>query len=331
MAKRPLGSADKSGRNMSIEHAVNRTWPVSRREVSRRDLLAGLAAGAVTLTVGRYAKAADCTSTSTRTLQLNIKCDSTLAAKYSGVRGSDFYQPYFDEDTDGVFDGTGTSRWSDRIARIPTDYAGSVALDWEHAYGAGQGFALAIGGYYGVDKQQAAMAEAIKVIKALKAARPKVKAGFYNVPYDGRAYSVARDGTASWWLSQPTALRPLLDLCDIMVPSNYLPYKIVSGAAGSGEVTVAVDQKRSANYMALCQKCGLGKPILPYVQQIYRNSALAINLTDIPPQEIYWQVQGMAESGATGCVLWGSSSKPEAKETSLKAIRQAIDGVSFQA
>ena len=112
-----------------------------------------------------------------------------------------------------------------------------------------------------------------------------------------------------------------------------------SGGKGAGHPNVVViqadDQTVESTYAELSLKVANGKPVYPYVWELYHNAALSIDQTLIPPQEIYWHVQGALKANVNGAkvaglIWWGISSGPNGTEPSLKAFRQALDGVPFQ-
>jgi len=134
---------------------------------------------------------------------------------------------------------------------------------------------------------------------------------------------MARDGREPWWLAQPQTLKPLLQLCDAMMPSMYLPYRL------GVDVSVETNDRRNRNMVDLCQRCGPGKLVLPYVQQIYRNNGESYDQSDIPPLEQYQHAVAFTKAGASGVIFWGASRLAPAKETSLRALRLAVDGMAY--
>jgi hypothetical protein len=112
---------------------------------------------------------------------------------------------------------------------------------------------------------------------------------------------MARDGREPWWLAQPQTLKPLLQLCDAMMPSMYLPYRL------GVDVSVETNDRRNRNMVDLCQRCGPGKLVLPYVQQIYRNNGESYDRSDIPPLEQYQHAVAFTKAGASGVIFWGAS------------------------
>jgi hypothetical protein len=255
-------------------------------------------------------------------LSLQISCDEMLQKKYRCERSKVLYEGLWDSNHDGEFDGTNSSGWQNLLAKLPPDYSGLVALDWENDTRR-QGFIRDLGGLNGAAAQKPAISDALKLIEAVKQARPKAKIGFYNVPHCGRGYGMARDGTEPWWLDQQQTLKPLLNLCDAMMPSMYLPYRL------GADVSVEANDRRNRNMVELCRRCGPDKAILPYVQQIYRNSGVSYDRTDIPPLEQYEHAVAFTRAGATGVILWGASRLAPAKEASLRALRLAVDAMPY--
>jgi hypothetical protein len=255
-------------------------------------------------------------------LSLQISCDEALQKKYRCERSKVLYEGLWDFDHDGKFDGVETSGWRNLLAKLPDDYSGLIALDWENAQRRQQ-YIRDLGGLNGAAAQKSALAEALKLAEAVKEARPKAKLGFYNVPHCGRGYGMARDGREPWWLAQPETLKPLLQLCDAMMPSMYLPYRL------GVDVSVETNDRRNRNMVDLCQRCGPGKLVLPYVQQIYRNNGESYDRSDIPPLEQYQHAVAFTKAGASGVIFWGSSRLAPAKETSLRALRLAVDGMAY--
>jgi hypothetical protein len=255
-------------------------------------------------------------------LSLQISCEEALQKKYRCERSKALYAGLWDSDHDGKFDGVETTGWQKLLAKLPADYSGLIGLDWESDTRP-QGFIRDLAGSNGATAQKAALSEALKAIEAVKEARPKAKVGFYNVPHCGRSYGMARDGREPWWLAQPQTLKPLLELCDAMMPSMYLPYRL------GVDVAVETNDRRNRNMVDLCHRCGPGKLVLPYVQQIYRNNGESYDRADIPPLEQYQHAIAFTRAGATGVIFWGSSRLAPAREESLRALRLAVDGMPF--
>ena len=66
-------------------------------------------------------------------LSLQIACDDRLQKKYKCERSKVLYEGLWDDDHDGEFDGVNTSGWQNLLSKVPADYSGLVALDWENA------------------------------------------------------------------------------------------------------------------------------------------------------------------------------------------------------
>lgn len=250
---------------------------------------------------------------------------STTLAAYGAKKAYIVYQDALDADKDGSFDGV-TSTFTSRVERAPVDYTGVIALDWEHAFGSSGGFVKALGGRDGAARQTAAIAEAVKVMKAAKAIRPKAQIGFYAIPFNGWSYSTLSN-PPDWWLAQETALQPLLAESDVLLPDIYQYYEI------GRQISATEDAKRMRNFATLCLRAAKGKPIYPFVWELYHPAGG--NSGVIPPQQIYWHVSPFAQTEVNGDHIaglywWGSGGGPNGTEPSLKAFRQALDGTPFQ-
>src|SRR5206468_2472475 len=86
-------------------------------------------------------------------LSLQIACDDRLQKKYKCERSKVLYEGLWDDDHDGEFDGVNTSGWQNLLSKVPADYSGLVALDWENAAHR-QGFIRDLGGQNGAAAQK---------------------------------------------------------------------------------------------------------------------------------------------------------------------------------
>jgi len=241
---------------------------------------------------------------------------------YGAVKAYIVYQDVIDAAKDGKFDGV-TSSFKARVEKAPADYTGVIAFDWEHAFGSSGGFVKALGGRDGAARQTAAIAEAVKVLKAAKAIRPKAKVGFYAVPFNGWSATLL-SAPPDWWWTQVTALQPLLAVTDVLLPDIYQYFTIGS------QVSAAEDAKRMHNFATLCLRAANGKPIYPFVWEIYHSAGP--NTGVIPPDQIKLHVGEFCKTilndrrAADGLYWWGKGDGPVGTEPSLKALRQALDG-----
>jgi hypothetical protein len=248
-------------------------------------------------------------------------------AKYGAVESCLIRQSLIDADSDGVFDGA-TGKFESKVLECP-DTEVALVFDWEGAYGSGQGFMTALSGKDGSSKQSAAIDEALKVLVAAKALRPKALVGFYNIPNNGGSYKAPLNPPA-WWTAQLTSLAPLVAASDALYPSMYQPYQIGDG----GQISLEDDQKVEGNYAKLALQIANGKPVYPYVWELYHNANLPVDMTPIPTQELYWHVQGAMSAEVNGAkvaglVWWGMAAGPDGTEPALKAFRQALDGAPY--
>ena len=243
-------------------------------------------------------------------------------AQYGAIESCLIRQSLIDADSDGVFDGA-TDTFN---AKVGACAEGEVPLvfDWEG------GFLIDLSGKNGPAPQQAAIAEALKVLEAAKALRPTALLGFYNIPFNGGSYKTPLN-PPSWWTDQVTSLAPLIAASGALYPSMYQPYKI----GPDGQISLEDDQAVEGNYAQLALEAANGKPVFPYVWELYHNANLDIDLTPIPTQELYWHVEGMMSASfdgakVAGLVWWGMAAGPDGTEPALKAFRQALDGDPYQ-
>lgn len=307
---------------------------------SRRGIIRGLGAvAAIAVIPSRATTACDADSTTNQPQSYGsgpiyyyhpMASDfATTLAVYGAKKAYIGYQSVLDTDKDGQFDGV-TSAFKSKIESCPPDYDGVFALDWEHAFGVSGGFLKALGGRDGAAKQQAAIAEAITAIRAAKALRPNAKFGFYNCPFNGWSYSTLSNPPAWWWAQEQT-LAPLVAECDAFFPTIYQYYEI------GYSISEAEDEKRMRNYANLCLRVAKGKPIYPFVWELYHSSGKwSTSSRVIAPIQIYKHISPFAQTEVNGANIaglywWGGGSGPDGTEPSLKAFRQALDGTPFQA
>jgi hypothetical protein len=248
---------------------------------------------------------------------------STWLDRHGAIKAYLCYQTGIDLDKNGKFDGV-TSAFKSRVGNSPPDYSGVIAFDWEHAFGESGGFLKTIAGQYGAAKQQAAIAEAIKVVRAGKALRPQAKFGFYNTPFNGWSYSTLGN-PPDWWWAQETTLQPLWAEVDCFLPTIYQYFEIGYG------ISAAEDEKRMRNYGALSLAVAKTKPIFPFVWELYHSAGKwSTSSRVIAPSQIYQHVRPFcAAAGADGAYWWGAGDGPSGTEPSLKAFRAAVDGTAL--
>jgi hypothetical protein len=288
------------------------------RQLSRREVLAGLTATGAYLAMGDPAVACTTTLTNAKSIYYYHKFTSdftTTLAEYGAKKAHIIYQHVIDYDRDGRFDGV-SSAFRSRVQAAP---AGAIcALDWEHAFGVGGGFTKALGGRDGATRQKQAIAEAIKAIDAARAIRPDCKYGYYQVPFNGWSYSTLST-TPDWWLAQVSTIQPLLAHCDVLMPDIYQYYKV------GVDISVQEDAKRMTNYANLCKQCSYGKPIYPFVWEIYHSAGPYDNEV-ISPEQIKAHVGAFTKVAGDGLYWWGMGTGPVGTEASLRAFWECLNG-----
>jgi hypothetical protein len=286
--------------------------------MSRREVLAGLAASGACLTIANSGAACTTTTTAPKTIHYYHQFTSDFGptlTKYGAKRAHIVYQNLIDSDKDGKFDGV-TSSFRSRVQAAPQ---GAVcAMDWEHAFGMSGGFTKALGGREGVTRQKQAIEEAIKVLEAARAIRPDCKFGFYQVPFNGWSYSTLST-TPDWWLAQTSTLQPLLAHCDVLMPEIYQYYKV------GVDISIQEDAKRMTNYASLCKQCSSGKPIYTFVWEIY-HSAGPYGGQVISPEQIKLHVGAFTKVASDGLYWWGKGAGPVGTEASLRAFWECLNG-----
>ena len=286
-------------------------------KISRRGLLEGMAAGTVCLVLGSGAEA--CTGNNTiKPIHYYHKFTSDFGPvleKYRAKKAHIVYQDLLDYNRDGKFDGV-SSGFRSRV--MAAREGAVVALDWEHAFGVSGGFTKSLGGREGTTRQKAAISEAIKAIDAARAIRPDCKFGYYQVPFNGWSYSTLST-TPDWWLAQVETIQPLLAHCDVLLPDIYQYYKV------GVDISIAEDAKRMTNYANLCKQCARGKPIYPFVWEIYHQAGPYYPEV-ISPTQIKLHVGAFTKVAGDGLYWWGMGAGPAGTEPSLKAFWECLNG-----
>jgi hypothetical protein len=143
------------------------------------------------------------------------------------------------------------------------------------------------------------MQEYIKIVDTMKAMRPNLKIGIYNIPF--RNYSKDKVAFNPY---DYTRLYPLLRKTDIINPSPYKPYSV----AQVGEKS---NNKYFEDYIqqALRIKNDINKPVLAYIAMRYYNANSPDNKKLIPPQEFKADLKHMLKTkvdgkNIDGFILW---------------------------
>jgi hypothetical protein len=137
------------------------------------------------------------------------------------------------------------------------------------------------------------------LLKRVKALRPNVKWGFYDIPF---ATYYKRETLKN----NIAKIEPLLLQCDVFFPTLYTPYKEGSISKGDNEA-FATDNILAA----LMEAKRLNKPVLPFVWHRYHVSNKAIGLQLIPIDEFKRYLNTILSVNyqgykVAGLVWWGS-------------------------
>lgn len=322
---------------MSVENRIIRP--------SRRNVLCGVAAGAVTLTTGSLARATCISRPSTMPKPIyffspNAISTSVLAA-YNAKSTHAVYQNYItDGNKDGRWDGK-TSSYSSRLSTLPFSFTGPVCLDWEGipncTYGARR-MAAAISGYNGASATTTAtaQAEALRALKAWQSDRPNAKWGFYWTPNQNTPTNFLNPSADL--LAQETEGHNIWAAVDCLFPRQYCTFKKSTITdPHTGQLT-QTDLKTVSERMAtLTLKCaangGYHAKVYPFVSRNYV-CPWSWDRTTAPTEWIYWHVYYFCQTTvngrkADGVYIWDYGGTSPMTEAQLKAIYQGLNGLPY--
>jgi glycosyl hydrolase family 56 (putative hyaluronidase) len=176
------------------------------------------------------------------------------------------------------------------IKQLPDQSSDGIGvLDWE-----GAAFNQLKNG------NNATLQDFITLLNWAKKLRPKVKWGFYNIPFSTYYH---RDAD---WRQSCSNIMPLLQLCDVFCPSLYTPYKNGTNSPDDNE-----SYARDVVYEALSLAGGTGKPVLPFIWHRYHVSNRKDGLKLIPYSEFNKYLITILKTSYNGQrvagVIWWSS------------------------